>query len=199
MNATSERLRAAGDPVMPRDPGSPHPLLIAHADLFTSERFHGRVLDVACGDGRNGIFLARLGVQVTLCDVSKGMLEKARRSAAEAGVDVEFWEVDLEKAGENPLDGQHYGGILVFRYLHRPLIPCLRKSLLEGGILIYSTFTTAQRLLGRPRNPDHLLNPGELLGWFEDWEVIHSWEGIRPDPDRAMAEIICRKRTIDAP
>lgn len=183
----------------PRDPVTPHPLLFAHAGLFRSDRFRDGVLDVACGDGRNGIFLAKLGLHVTLCDVSKEMLEKARRSAAEAGVDVTLREVDLEKPGENPFEGQCFGGILVFRYLHRPLVPCLRKALLEGGILMYCTFTTAQRLLGRPRNPDHLLNPGELLSWFEDWEVIHSWEGVRPDPDRAMAEIVCRKRSSDSP
>ena len=101
--------------------------------------------------------------------------------------------MDLEKEGVNPLDQDLFGGIIIFRYLHRPLIPCMRKALLGGGILLYETFTMEQPRFGKPRNPDFLLGPGELKGWFKDWDLIHYFEGIEHDPDRAIARIVCKK------
>jgi hypothetical protein len=101
--------------------------------------------------------------------------------------------VDLEQEGDNPLPMDTYGGILVFRYLHRPLIPCIKKSLRVGGLLVYETFTVAQTRFGKPRNPDFLLNPGELLEMFEDWEVVYCFEGVKEDPTRAVAQLVCRK------
>ncbi len=44
-----------------------------------------------------------------------------------------------------------------------------------------------------PHNPDFLLKPGELSGWFKDWQVIHYFEGLLENPQRAMAQIVCRK------
>jgi len=93
----------------------------------------------------------------------------------------------------NPLPSDAYGAILVFRYLHRPLLECIRKALKNGGLLIYETFTVDQLKFGKPRNPDFLLNSGELLQTFGDWEVIHYFEGIRENPTRAVAQMICRK------
>jgi hypothetical protein len=60
-------------------------------------------------------------------------------------------------------------------------------------LLIYETFTVEQRKFGKPRNPDFLLNPGELLKLFKDWEVIHFFEGIKENPRRAVAQLVCRK------
>jgi tellurite methyltransferase len=101
--------------------------------------------------------------------------------------------VDLEREGIDPLPQDSYGGILVFRYLHRPLIPSIRKALGKGGILIYETFTVEQPKFAKPHNPDFLLKPGELHHWFEDWDIIHAFEGIKDDPKRAVAQIVCRK------
>ena len=57
-------------------------------------------------------------------------------------MNVEFWQVDLEREGINPLAGLTLSAVLVFRYLHRPLIPCIMKALKRGGIVMYETFTT---------------------------------------------------------
>jgi len=37
------------------------------------------------------------------------------------------------------------------------------------------------------------LRPGELKATFEDWQLIHQFEGIRPKPDRGIAGIVARK------
>jgi tellurite methyltransferase len=170
---------------------SPDSLLMDHLDLFNG--IDGPVLDLACGDGHNGVFLASRGYRVVLADVSEEALTKAKAQAEEQGVKVSLWQVDLEKDEENPLQDDDYSAILVFRYLHRPLMSGIKRALKKTGIVVYETFTVDQPRFGKPKNPDFLLKHGELLKWFEGWEVIHQFEGILQDPERAVAQIICRK------
>lgn len=172
---------------------SPDPLVEAFSDLIVAGRPEGPVLDLASGEGRNGLFLAAKGVPVILADRSEEALSKAKEAADQMQVNVTIWKVDLERPGENPFRDQEYSAILVFRYLHRPLVPCIRKALKAGGFLVYSTYTVEQAQFGKPRNPDFLLKPGELMDWFKDWNVLHHFEGTKENPRRAVAEIVCRK------
>lgn len=171
----------------------PDELLLKHADLLTPGTLKGPVLDLACGDGHNGLYLAARGLSVVLADTSLEALEGAGQLARRASLDVTLWHVDLEKEGTDPLKGKSFGAVLVFRYLHRPLIPSIMRSIMERGILVYETYTTGQPRFGRPNNPHFLLKPGELAGWFRDWEIIHYFEGVRENPMRAVARIVCRK------
>lgn len=171
----------------------PAALLRQYADLFTKATPPGPVLDLACGTGRNGIFLAALGVPVILCDISEEALSRAKKLARQQKVSPLFQVLDLEREGTSPLEEDAFGGILVFRYLHRPLMPAIRNALREKGILIYETFTVDQVRYGKPTNPDYLLRHGELKQWFADWEILHYAEVIQSDPERAMAQIVCRK------
>jgi tellurite methyltransferase len=171
----------------------PDELLIEYSYLFQDDLKDSPVLDLACGDGHNGIFLALKGFSVVLADRSEEALMQSRRNAQSAGVTVQFRQVDLEQKDLNPLEGLTFSAVLVFRYLHRPLIPCIKKSLKPGGILLYETFTTEQIRFGKPKNPDHLLKPGELLSWFREWKVFHTFEGIIGDPPKAIAQLVCRK------
>jgi tellurite methyltransferase len=174
----------------------PAQLLVDHVSLLLAGPLPGPVLDLACGDGRNGIFLAREQLEVICCDRSAEALEKAKELATAYGANLEVWQVDLEREGVNPLAADYYGAILVFRYLHRPLIPCIRKGLRNGGLLIYETFTVDQPRFGKPHNPNFLLDPGELHEMFGDWQVYHYFEGIRENPTRAVAQIVCRKPAV---
>ena len=172
---------------------SPDALVAAFSDLIIAERPDGPVLDLASGDGHNGLFLAAKGVPVILADRSDEALSKAKQTAEGMQGEITLWKVDLERAGENPLKEDEYCTILVFRYLHRPLIPCIRKALRTRGFLVYHTYTVDQAQFGKPRNPDFLLKPGELMNWFKDWHVLHHFEGIQENPKRAIAQIVCRK------
>lgn len=171
---------------------APNPLLKRFSYLLEAEGPEGPVLDLACGSGENGLFVAGLGLPVVLADRSAESLHVARQSAEERGLAAEFWEVDLE-TGVNPLTEEHYRAVLVFRYLHRPLIPFLREAVRKGGIVIYETFTSEQPKYGKPHSPEFLLQPGELAGWFQDWQIIHQFEGVLEEPTRAMAQVVCRK------
>lgn len=171
----------------------PSQLLLDYMYLLTQEPLTGPVLDLAYGNGRNGIFLAQKNLSVICCDSSQEALDNAGKLAAGNNVTVKLWHVDLERKGINPLPEDCYSGILVFRYLHRPLIPCIKKALKRGGILIYETFTNEQPKFGKPHNPDFLLKPRELFAGFRDWEVIYYFEGVKEKPKRALAQIVCRK------
>lgn len=176
-----------------RRESGPDELLTRYSYLFSDDLKDYPVLDLACGDGHNGIFLASKGFSVVLADRSEEALSQARLNAQAAGMSIQFWQVNLEQEGVNPLDGRIFSAVLVFRYLHRPLIPFISKSLKQGGILIYETFTTEQARFGKPKNPDHLLKAGELLSWFQDWEVIYTYEGIIGAPPKAIARLVSRK------
>jgi SAM-dependent methyltransferase len=71
--------------------GEPNGALVAEvADLAP-----GRALDVGCGEGADAVWLARRGWQVTALDVSAVALERAKRHAQDAGVDVTWVDAGL--------------------------------------------------------------------------------------------------------
>jgi SAM-dependent methyltransferase len=118
----------------------------------------GPVLDLACGGGRHTrLFLAR-GHPVTAIDRDlSGIADLAGAPG------LETIEVDLEDGGPFPLAGRRFAGIVVTNYLYRPLLPALVAAVAPGGVLIYETYARGNENFGRPRNPDHLTKPGELL------------------------------------
>ena len=69
----------------------PNRFLVAEAEDLAP----GRALDLACGEGRNAIWLAELGWQVTGVDYSGVAIAKARERAASARLDIEFISADL--------------------------------------------------------------------------------------------------------
>ncbi|MBE9549677.1 MAG: methyltransferase domain-containing protein [Proteobacteria bacterium] len=168
-------------------------LLLDHLQLLTSLDHTEPVLDLACGNGRNGLALAAEGLDVIFADRSADSLKAVEALLSASGLPGSTWLVDLEQDGINPLSGRCFSAILCFRYLHRPLLPMLKKAIIPGGLIVYETFTTDNRRFGRPNNSDFLLRPGELKAIFEDWDVIHSFEGILQNPDRAIAQLVARK------
>jgi tellurite methyltransferase len=163
-------------------------LLKQHISLFTKT---GKpVLDLACGSGRNGLHLLAQDIPVIFADKnSQALAGIAANSQVKRS---QCWQVDFE-TGEQQLLPNSYQAIMVFRYLHRPLISQLKQAVCAGGIVIYETFTTDNRQFGRPHRDAFLLQPGELKQLFSDWQCLHYFEGIKSEPDRAIAQIVCRK------
>jgi len=106
-----------------------------------------------------------------------------------AGPRCEVSQVDFE-TGAPWLLGEGYDGIVVTNYLHRPLLPAIANALPSGGVLIYETFAVGNELLGRPRNPDFLLRPGELLQAFARLSVIAFEESEIAAPRPAVVQRI---------
>ena len=153
------------------------------------------VLDLACGTGRSGLSLTQRGIRVVFADRSADALSSIKDQLADCNLSGSIWQVDLEQADTNPFSRQEFAAVVCFRYLHRPLFPYLLTAVEAGGLVVYETFTTGNRRFGRPDNPDFLLKPGELKTWFEKWQVLHYYEGIQREPDRAIAQLVARKPT----
>ena len=146
----------------------------------------GHVLDVACGSGRHTRFFAGLGYRVTALDRDISGVEDL---AGEPG--IEIVEADIETGGW-PLTGRTFDAVVVVNYLHRPLTPYLRSALAEGGILIYQTFARGNEKFGRPRNPDFLLEDGELLHMFGDGMTVVAYENVLVEGDNpAVVQRMC--------
>lgn len=168
-------------------------LLRDHLDLLTSLENTMPVLDLACGDGRNGLLLAERGMNVVFADKSESALAGIDAHLKQVSQPGSSWQVDLEATDINPLANCQFSAILGFRYLHRPLFPALIAATMPGGLVVYETFTTENRRFGRPNNSDFLLRPGELEAIFQGWEIIYSYEGIRNNPQRMVAQLVARK------
>ncbi len=133
---------------------TPSPWVARFAPLIPAG---GEVLDLACGGGRHARLLAGLGYRVEAVDRDADAL------ATLAGVaNVTTRCADLE-GGPWPYYACGFDGIVVSRYLYRPLLPLLFNCLNESGILIYETFMVGQEQHGKPGNPAFLLRFGELL------------------------------------
>ncbi len=170
------------------------PLLHRYLDPIAAACLEAPALDLACGTGRKGLYLLRQGVPVVFADIRPAALQAVKEQIAVEKPDrqlADFWQVDLEQAGSTPLAGRQFGAILVFRYLHRPLLPAIREASIPGGLVIYETFTVDQPRFGRPTNPDFLLQRRELAATFHDWEILESWEGV--SRRTATARIVARK------
>ena len=155
-----------------------------HGPLFPPK---AKFLDVACGGGRHSLFLARQGCVVTAVDIDTA----AVRSLAHP--EVYIVDADLEQ-GSWPFGSEEFGGILVSNYLWRPLFTSLIASLKPEGILLYETFAVGNEAYGRPKNPDFLLEEGELLKVFRDFDVLDYYHGTQTLPQTAVRQgIVARK------
>jgi SAM-dependent methyltransferase len=143
----------------------------------------GLVLDLAAGGGRHTKLLLDCGYRVRAVDRDIAAL------APLAGPRCTVEQVDLETGRLWPLGG-NYDGIIVANYLHRPLFPAIAGALAPGGVVIYETFAVGNECFGRPRKPEFLLRPGELLDVFAAFNVVAFEQGEVASPRRAVVQRI---------
>ncbi len=152
----------------------------------------GRTLDVACGPGRNAVFLARRGFIVDGVDNSRVGLTMARRFMAETGASVNLIFADLNHYVIKP---GIYDLIINLFYLNRDIIPDLIGGLKGGGYLVFESFTIDTLRFMSGKDPRHYLNPNELLELARGMRVLSFFEGtiIEAGMARATARLIARK------
>jgi 2-polyprenyl-3-methyl-5-hydroxy-6-metoxy-1,4-benzoquinol methylase len=154
--------------------GTPAGWLIDNRDLWPRQ---GPVLDVACGEGRTAVVMAQSGLQVRAIDRHAGAIAILERDAARLRLPVETAVVDLETEPVPGLGDSLFEAVVVFNYLHRPLMPALRAAVKPGGRIFYETFTTRQAERGKPSNPAFLLKAGELQELMQPFIILRSREG----------------------
>lgn len=152
----------------------PNEYLRAKADLIAPG---GRVLCVADGEGRNSVWLARQGHQVQAFDVSEVAVAKARRLAAEAGV-----QVDYRRAGcdDDVWPAATYDAVVaIFIQFADPAMRArqfagMRRCLKPGGVLVLQGYGPRQLEFktGGPGILSHLYTPELLRAAFTGMEIL---------------------------
>ena len=125
---------------------------------------NGQVLDLACGGGRHSDLLLKQNHYVTAIDLRTQTITErltGRDNLSIITADMEDGCDIFADAGV--LAGRQFDGIVVVNYLYRPLFPGLLAALKPNGVFLYETFARENEKYARPRNPDHLLEAGELL------------------------------------
>jgi tellurite methyltransferase len=161
--------------------------------LFTCLRqlpTRGYALDVAAGAGRNSVVLAEQGLIVDAVDLSWQGLRRAVALARQRGESVNPIVLDLSRGW---LPSRGYDVVVNTFFLLRDLIPAIKSVLKPGGWLVFETFTVMQLDITQhcARDRGYLLKPGELRQLFNDFVILHYWEGV--EESRATARLLARK------
>jgi SAM-dependent methyltransferase len=171
----------------------------------------GPALDLACGTGRHTLLLASRHQPVTAVDSSEVALEILERRAEALDYEVsrvkraagrlpqsanqrqriQLWQADLE---ELDLPAQAFSLVICVNYLQRSLFAQMERTLIPGGMLLVETFTLVQLdFAGGPRNPNYLLERGELRTAFPGLRTLFYRE-LRAG--KGIASLIARKLSI---
>ena len=169
---------------------SPTPLL---AQIATDLK-PGKALDLACGTGRNSLWLAAKGWKVTAVDGSSAAIAKLRNEAAAQSLSLDIQVADLQ-ADSFAIEESDYDIIVIAYYLQRNLFLPAKCGVVPGGIVLAIVH------ISEPGEPpkETRLERGELVAYFRDWEILHHYEGPSRDPQhrRAVAEIAARRPGFD--
>jgi SAM-dependent methyltransferase len=164
------------------DIGPPTPLVAEIAGGLKPRR----ALDLACGAGRNAVWLADHGWRVTAIDGSRAAIDliTTRNPQIDARV------ADLEKQ-EYVIEPDSWDLIAICYYLQRALFEPAKRGVVAGGVVLAIVHIPGPgEGLTRFR-----LAPGELASYFSDFEILHSFEGPPRDPVHhvRVAEIAARR------
>lgn len=192
---------------------APSDLLVDYISLLSVLEMKQPILDLACGAGRNGLYLLNKGLSTVFSDRNEESLkyieQQLESNQLVSDKDLsdklgdkrvyQTWLVDLENPEFSGLEQHAYSAIIVFRYLHRELFDTIKAAILPGGLVIYETFNESQPEFGRPKNPNFLLKSGELAQIFSDWEILHSFDGVKVNNNntrQGISQIVARKPKI---
>jgi SAM-dependent methyltransferase len=156
----------------PWDTGMPATTLVAKVE-GDAPLSRGRALDIGCGGGRNSVYLARRGWQVTGVDVVPRALGRARRRAAAADVSPTFLQGDVTRLRETGIGG-HFDLLLDFGCLHT--IPPPRRDAYVDGVTAAAapgaTLLMVEFLRPRLAPMEAGLTPDEVRERFRAWDVV---------------------------
>jgi tellurite methyltransferase len=150
----------------------------------------GKALDLACGTGRNTLWLAECGWKVTAVDGAPRAIEILLQRASERGIKVDARCADLEK-GQYRIESSAWDLIALCYYLQRDLFAPAKDGIVPGGILLAIAHLTEPG----EEPTAYRLRPGELQRYFENWGILHYYEGAPNDAAhrRRVSEIVARR------
>jgi tellurite methyltransferase len=134
----------------------------------------GKALDIACGNGRNSVFLAEKGFVVDAVDISKVATDQLTNMHPNINVictDLDTWNIH----------SNCYELIVNIRFLNRRLFPMIQDGLKPGGVLIFESFMDGVK-------DEYCLKINELLRAFQSLRVVY-YEEKKIDPDEKFDRI----------
>jgi len=127
-----------------------------------------RALDLACGAGRNSLFLEEKGFYVDAVDISTLALEYLQERAKYNRINPIVADLDEFDLGE-----EKYDFIVKCNFLDRDLIGRAKKALKIGGLMVVETYIEDKENEKKNSNPDFLLKQDELLNIFKSgFEIL---------------------------
>jgi SAM-dependent methyltransferase len=144
----------------------------------------GRALDLACGEGRNAIWLARRGWRVTAVDFSTVALDKARAQAERHGVEVDWMLADLLE--HEPAAGAY--DLVLLAYLQLPaaemtaVLGAAARAVADGGtlLLVGHDLSNLTDGVGGPQDPRVLHTPESVVAALHGLTVVRAQRVRRP-------------------
>lgn len=141
----------------------------------------GDALAIAEGEGRNAVYLAEQGMNVTTWDFAESGLEKTKKLAEEQGVVVQTELMDLKEAEwrENTWDEI----VCIFGHfpaeLRQRTLQGVKKAIKPGGYFLTEVYSPYQipYKSGGPKDMNFLYKPEEFLETFADWRIVHFFMG----------------------
>lgn len=148
---------------------------------FEKLSLSGEVLAIAEGEGRNAVYLASKGLDVTAWDYAASGLEKTKRLAQSKNIHVTTELVDLNHADykQNKWDGV----VCVFGHfpddLKNKTLQGVKETIMPGGYFVTEVYSVYQipYKSGGPKDEELLYRPEDFLGNFSDWRIIHFFMG----------------------
>lgn len=178
-----ERYRSGHD----AEEGAATALVVEMANKFAP----GIAVDLACGAGRNALYLAERGWAVSAVDGSETAIELLGRRAAARGLNVQTRVANLtaEDFGMAP---DTFDLVLIAYYLQRDLFAKAKRAVKPGGVFTAIVHTPE----AGEKWTEKRARPGELRAFFAGWEILWDYEGPSRDPAhrRPVAEIAARRR-----
>jgi hypothetical protein len=141
----------------------------------------GNALAIAEGEGRNGVFLAEQGMNVTTWDYAESGLDKTKKLAEEHGVNVQTELVDLNNAKWTSDAWDEI--VCIFGHFPKELrektLVGVREAVKPGGYYITEVYSQKQIPYnsGGPRDINFLYRPEEFWQTFADWRILHFFMG----------------------
>ena len=151
----------------------PEQSIIKFSQLFKQ----GTILDLACGDGRNSVYLTDLGYEVTAVDFSESALKRLQGFAVERNMSIETIQQDLSFP-QALKDLTTFDNILVSHYkLKEAQLIEIKKHIKAEGILLITGFGHKQ-IVDDKLSAEDLIYKDDFLVLKESFELINYEESI---------------------
>jgi tellurite methyltransferase len=142
-----------------------------------------KLLAIGCGEGRNAVFFARNGYQVTAFDLSPAGVEKTKGMAEEIGVSLEVFVADLlEFRLKESFDILFSTGTLhyISKELRAEILSNYKQFTNPNGLHVFSVFVRKPFIARAPDTVQtaHLWISGELFTHYHDWRIEFCTEEI---------------------